>query len=77
MSDSRDDARLAQEFALKWFEIHAAQRLHLMQFYFAASGFLIAGYLAAFQAAYQVAALGLSLILVALSWCFWKLDQLG
>ena len=62
------------EVAIKWFELHAAQRLTLLSAYLAASGFIIAGIGGAFSGAMPAVASALSLALGLFTWVFSSLD---
>lgn len=72
---SRDDGALAHAWA--YFELHAAQRITIFNYFVVFSGILATGLAAAIQAPPRLASVGvaLGLLLAALSYLFWQLDR--
>ena len=71
-----DGDTLLRSQAWDFFAIVAAQRLTVINFYIALATLLAGGQLALLQTAhYATAAAGLGLLLVALSFVFWKWDR--
>lgn len=64
------------DYAWKYFEFHANQRLTTFNFYIAVSGLVTTGLVASFHRDIEVPYLGivLGLLLIAFSYIFWKLD---
>ena len=64
------------DYAWKYFEFHANQRLTTFNFYIAVSGLVTTGLVASFHKSIEVSYLGiaLGLLLVAFSYIFWNLD---
>jgi hypothetical protein len=73
--DNADTFRFANEIAFKWFEVHAEQRLKLLNFFLIISGFCLAGFFGALQAKHTLAASVISGVLAAVSGCFKLLDR--
>lgn len=76
MSD-KSGAQLAMEHAWKYFEVHAAQRLSIFNFFVVMLGSVTAGVAATFETSHNWSYIGLvlSFVLLLLSFVFWKLDQ--
>ncbi|MCW5694802.1 MAG: hypothetical protein KIT48_20785 [Pseudolabrys sp.] len=72
---SSEGLKVANDMAIKWFEIHADQRLKVFNFYLVISGFCIGGYFTAFHADNLVAATVVGLVLSIVSFCFKQLDR--
>lgn len=72
-----DPAKSMLEHAWRYFEMHAAQRITVFNFFVATSGLLIAGLVFALRAGKSASSLGIAagLALIALAFLFWKLDQ--
>lgn len=71
-----DQHKDSLEYAFKYFELHAKQRMTVFNFFLAISGALI-GLIAASlggEDKYPLAALALSIFLLALAYLFWQLD---
>lgn len=71
-----EKARDSLDYAFKYFDLHAKQRMTVFNFFLAISGALI-GLIAASlggDSNYPLAALALSIFLLALSYLFWQLD---
>jgi hypothetical protein len=75
MLSELDRAQIAIGFAFKWFEIHADQRLKLMNFYITIIGFCLAGYVTALQVQNNAAATAVSGTLLFFTLCFAQLDR--
>src|SRR5262245_12493164 len=67
----------ALDHAWRYFESHATQRMALFNFFLVLAGLVAAGIATAVQASRALSFLGLSLgvLLTAVSFIFWKLDQ--
>lgn len=65
----------ANELAIKWFEIHAEQRLKVFNFFLIIAGFCIGGFFTALQAKNNLAASVISAVLVCVCYCFKQLDR--
>lgn len=65
------------EHAWRYFELHANQRITVFNFFLALSGAVAVGLATALQGSPRFASLGipLGLLLVLVSFVFWKLDQ--
>ena len=72
-----DHAANMREHAWKYFELHANQRIAVFNFFLVASGAIAAGLAATLQGSQRFSSLGiaLGLLLVLVSFVFWKLDQ--
>jgi uncharacterized membrane protein YbaN (DUF454 family) len=70
-----DFDKVANDVAMKWFEVHAEQRLKLLNFFLIIVGFCIAGYFAALQARNGFAASIIALLLTCVCLCFKQLDR--
>jgi hypothetical protein len=70
-----DAFKFASEVALKWFEIHAEQRLKLFNFFLILAGICIAGFFTALEKESPVAASVVAALLAVVSVCFKWLDQ--
>jgi len=72
---SRDDGALAHAWA--YFQLHAAQRITIFNYFVVFSGILATGLAAAIQAPPRLASVGvaLGLLLALLSYLFWQLDR--
>jgi hypothetical protein len=70
-----DFDKVANDVAMKWFEVHAEQRLKLLNFFLIIVGFCIAGYFAALQAKNGFAASIIGLLLTCVCFCFKQLDR--
>ena len=70
-----ENHKVANDIALKWFEIHAAQRLTMFNFFVVISGFCLAGYFTALDKGHGGAASIVALGLVAICFCFRKIDE--
>jgi hypothetical protein len=62
------------EFAFKWFELHADQRLKVFNFFLIIAGICVAGFFTAMQARNSVAASFISIVLILVCFCFKQLD---
>jgi hypothetical protein len=64
------------DYAWKYFEFHANQRLTTFNYYIAVSGLVTTGLVASFHRAVEVPYLGivLGLLLIAFSHIFWRVD---
>lgn len=74
--DWLENAKASLDYAFKYFDLHAKQRMTVFNFFLAISGALI-GLIAASlggDSKYPLAALSLSTFLLALSYLFWQLD---
>jgi hypothetical protein len=73
----KDAEKSMLEHAWRYFEMHAAQRITVFNFFVATSGLLIAGLVFALRAGKSASSLGIAsgLALIALAFIFWKLDQ--
>lgn len=73
----KDVEKSILEHAWRYFEMHAAQRITVFNFFVATSGLLIAGLVFALRAGKSASSLGIAagLALMALSFIFWKLDH--
>jgi hypothetical protein len=67
--------QVANDLAMKWFEVHAEQRLKLLNFFLIIAGFCVAGYFAALQEKNGFAASTISLLLTCVCYCFKQLDR--
>lgn len=67
----------AREHAWKYFELHAHQRIAVLNFFLILSGALAAGMAATLQGSERFSSLGvvLGVLLAFVSFLFWKLDQ--
>jgi hypothetical protein len=67
----------ALDFAWDYFSLHASQRMTVFNYFVAFAGLILTGMATAIQASPRLAMVGvaLGLLLVALSFIFWKLDQ--
>ena len=78
MTDSDEerekDAAEVADFAFKWFQLHADQRLKVFNFFLVIAGICVAGFFTAMQAKNSVAASFISLVLVVVCICFKQLD---
>ena len=79
MNNPEDANTVDQDFgdyAWKYFEFHANQRLTTFNFYIAVSGLVTTGLVASFHQAIEVPYLGIALgfLLMAFSYIFWKVD---
>lgn len=74
---SPEDWRHAHDYAWRYFELHAGQRLTLFNFFTVLTGFATAGIATTMQGSARFSILGIALgaLLVLLSFVFWKLDQ--
>lgn len=72
-----NDDKAILEHAWRYFQMHAAQRITVFNFFVATSGLLIAGLVFALRGGAQAWTLGLGagFGLAALAFVFWKLDQ--
>lgn len=72
---SHDEKALAHAWA--YFELHAAQRITVFNYFVVFSGILATGLAATLQAAPRLASVGvaLGLLLTLLSYLFWQLDR--
>ncbi|NTC83009.1 hypothetical protein [Agrobacterium tumefaciens] len=72
-----DDYNEARAHAWKYFELHAAQRMTLFNFFSAFSGLILAGIGTTLQVSskYAFVTIALGLVLSLISFVFWKLDQ--
>jgi len=71
-----ENAKPSLDYAFKYFDLHAKQRMTVFNFFLAISGALI-GLIAASlggESKYPLAALALSIFLFVLSYLFWQLD---
>ena len=77
MSINTDYGTGMREHAWRYFELHAGQRLTLFNYFLVVSGAIAAGLAATLQGTQRFAAVGvvLGLLLVLVSFIFWKLDQ--
>jgi hypothetical protein len=73
--DNFEAFKMANEMALKWFEIHAGQRMAMMRFFLIAAGFCVAGYMSALQSGNLGAAGVISLLLICFALLFKQLDR--
>jgi hypothetical protein len=73
----KSTSEFAFEHAWRYFQLHAAQRIAVFNFFFILSGAIAAGIGASLQASQKLAAAGIVLggLLVLASFIFWKLDQ--
>jgi hypothetical protein len=76
MPDPKSEADAAEiaDFAFKWFQVHADQRLKVFNFFLIIAGICVAGFFTATQAKNAVAASLISFVLVAVCVCFKQLD---
>jgi hypothetical protein len=74
-TDNFEAFKMANEMALKWFEIHAGQRMAMMRFFLIAAGFCVAGYVSALQSSNLGAAALISILLICFSLLFKQLDR--
>jgi len=73
--ESREnDAAEVADFALKWFQLQADQRLKVFNFFLIIAGICVAGFFTAMQAKYPFAASFISLVLVLVCIFFKQLD---
>ena len=72
---SSEPAKVANDLAIKWFEIHADQRLKVFNFFLLIAGFCIGGFFTALQAQNYLAACIVSTVLVCVAYCFKQLDR--
>lgn len=63
------------EHAWRYFEIHSKQRMTLFNYFVAIAGLIIASVGASAQANYLFVSGSLGILLILVSWIFWKLDQ--
>jgi hypothetical protein len=68
------DAAEVADFAFKWFQLHADQRLKVFNFFLVIAGICVAGFFTAMQAKNSIAASFISLVLVVVCVCFKQLD---
>ena len=61
--------------AWRWFEIHAEQRLKLLNFFIIVAGFSIGGFFAALQSENRVAASVVAFVLASVAYLFKQLDR--
>jgi hypothetical protein len=75
-SEERTNKEYLRQQAWNYFQMHATQRLTTFNYYLAISTAITAAIAITFQKDYQIPALGmiLSLMLIAVSLIFWKLD---
>ena len=75
--NSRDlpTPRQLQEYAWDYFELHANQRMSVFKFFVTLATFMVAGLSAAFVQGFQIVSALFSLLLVATSFVFCKLDE--
>jgi uncharacterized membrane protein YedE/YeeE len=73
--DKIESFKLANDMALKWFEIHVSQRLTTMRFFLAVAAFCIAGYLTAFHARNFLASMIIGGLLACFAVLFKQLDR--
>lgn len=73
----KSDYLEARAHAWKYFELHAAQRMTLFNFFSAFSGLILAGIGTTLQISskYSFVTIALGLVLSLVSFVFWKLDQ--
>lgn len=71
------DAKVVLEYALKYFEIHAGQRMSVFNFFIVLSGIILTGLATCVvgDRAFTPIGVVLGFALTALAWTFWKLDQ--
>jgi len=72
---STNPAEVRHSTALKWFEIHASQRMQLLAGYLAAMGFISGGIGGALSAKLPLVVTALGLLLATLTAVFDKLDD--
>ena len=65
----------ANDYAFKWFEIHAEQRLKVFNFFLIISGFCVGGFFTALQAENRLAASVVSIVLAVVAYGFKQLDS--
>jgi hypothetical protein len=69
-----EDAAEVADFAFKWFQLHADQRLKVFNFFLVIAGICVAGFFTAIQAKNAVAASLISIVLIVVCICFKQLD---
>lgn len=74
MSES-ELTQFSRNLALRWFEVHAEQRMKMMNFFIVVSGFCVAGFFAALQAKNILAASVVGVVLFIVAICFKQLDR--
>jgi hypothetical protein len=72
-----EESQAGLEHAWRYFELHASQRMSVFNYFLVLSGVVAAGLAATLQGSQQLSILGavLGLLLVLVSFVFWKLDQ--
>jgi hypothetical protein len=70
-----DAFKTANDLAVEWFKIHAAQRLTVFNFFLIIAGFCVGGFFTALQASNNLAASVIAFVLVVVSFCFKQLDR--
>ncbi len=76
-TSSVDEIKNASEYALRYFELHANQRMAVFNFFLVLAGLVAAGLASAIQGSERFSILGviLGVLLTLVSFVFWKLDQ--
>jgi hypothetical protein len=74
-TEPAEEFNSANNYAFKWFEIHAEQRLKVFNFFLIISGFCVGGFFAALQAENRLAASVISIVSVVAAYCFKQLDR--
>jgi hypothetical protein len=72
---SIDIYRLNKDVAIEQLKIHADQRMKLMNFYIIIVGFCIGGYFTNFGKNNYPPQIAISLFLLFMTYCFWKIDD--
>jgi hypothetical protein len=67
--------RDALDHAWDWFELHAKQRMDLINYFLVATAFLAAGYAGGIQAGAPVVSAGVSVLGVIIAICFQRIEQ--
>ena len=73
MSDSNNNHEFLRQYIWNYFQVHASQRLTTLNFYILISTVISTGFLIVI-ASMPILALILSIMLILLSFVFWKLD---
>jgi hypothetical protein len=67
--------KIAHETALKWFEIHAEQRMSLFKFFLTLFGVSLVAASTAFQVGNSILVCSIGFFIAWISYCFKRLDQ--
>jgi hypothetical protein len=73
--DKVDSLKIANDMALKWFEIHVSQRLTMVRFYLTVAALCIGAYLTAFHARNFIASIIIAALLACFTFLFKQFDR--